>query len=367
MNILIKRKTRPPLTINSEIELTKELKKVSKYFKQINDLNRHLFAYLQSMVFSTPSEFYAKLKEILGNTGSGTKVNIKKLVERYGWSQVDAEEWDFLFKTRMARHVTKTGKDKDKFYKQNSHFSIAFWLKRGFSEQEAKERISKFQKQMGARVTPERRKSTNLLSLEYEKYIGLTLEEKKEIIKKQQRLRSVRCIEFWIKQGFTEEQGRALIGDCQRKWMEGKTKEEIKAINSNKTGSLINFKTLWTDKFDRPGILYLIEFGNELFKIGITCRPRLEKRYTPALLNEAKIHLNLKVENITKAFCLEQIILRKFKFQRIVSDHGYFGRTEVFKLENPSEILYEINLLNTKSTTDLREYLFSLINTETKL
>lgn len=44
MTILINRKTRQPLVINTDHELTAEIKKISKYFKQINDLNRHLFA-----------------------------------------------------------------------------------------------------------------------------------------------------------------------------------------------------------------------------------------------------------------------------------------------------------------------------------
>lgn len=365
MTILINRKTRQQLVINSEAELTLEIKKVSKYFKQINDLNRHLFACLHVEPFLTPPDFYAKLKEVLNINGSGTKVNEESLVSSYGWTEEETKEWRKLFSTRTNRHLEKTGKDKDTFHKQNSQFTVDFWLKKGFSEEEAKEKISKTQSMLSCRIAKEDRSKYSRFSQDYFKYDGLSKEEKVEIISKIQVKNSPRCLEYWLQKGFLTEEAEKMRSLYQGSRMDGKTEEEMLEINKKKGQGLLNFKSLWTQKFDFPGILYLIEIGEDLFKIGITSKSGVENRYSKKDLLNAHIKLVHTMQDITSAFCIEQIVLRKLKDFRHVKNYGPFGKTEVLNIKCET-ILNEINSRLDKTRDYLTEELFSIIN-NTKL
>ena len=365
MTILVKRKTRPPLIINTEQELTIELKKVSKNFRQINDLNRHLFKQLHLAPISSPSIFYDMLKVLLGCKGTGTKVNKEKLVANYGWTVVDAEEWDYLFRTRIDRYLEKTGKDKKSFFRQNSKFAVDFWIKQGFTHEEAIKNVSALQSAMSSRLTKEQHLKNSCLSTHFSGYDGLTKEEKKEKIAVLQKRRSPRTIEYWENQGFNAEEAALLRSMYQASRMDNKTEEERMAINKKKGKSIINFRTLWTSRFDCPGILYIIEIAPELFKIGITSRPKIEGRggrYTKKDLADTTIRLDHKMPSLTDAFCIEQIVLRILKNSRQVDDHKQFGQNEVINLPL-TKILDEVNSRINKSAAQLKEELFSLINT----
>lgn len=366
MTILINRKTRQPLVINNEQELTCELKKASKNFKQINDLNRHLFACLHLESFPNPPAFYKKLKEILGCSGSGTKVNKEILISNYGWTAEEAEDWDLLFRTRTDRHLEKTGKDRDLFHKQNTQFSVEFWKKKGLSEEEAKIKVSLAQAEMSSRITTEQRLKNSHVSLHYSGYEGFTDEEKKTVIAKKQAEYSPRRKEYWVKEGFTEEEAKLQVSLYQKLWMGNKTPEELAEINKKKGESVLNYRTLWTDKYDIPGILYLIDIGNSLYKIGITTKESVSGkrgRYSERDMNHAELILNIKLDKISAAFCIEQLVLRHFKNHRVIKNHGPFGKFEVIR-HDKNLIINAIAAHIAKTPELLKEELFSLINKE---
>lgn len=89
-------------------------------------------------------------------------------------------------KTLTKNELIKRGIDANKFMREKSYFCIEYWLKRGYTEQEAKQNISKIQ-------------SAN----------------SNKISKLGRRQASVRCIEYWLKRGYTEQEAKQLIKKCQ--------------------------------------------------------------------------------------------------------------------------------------------------------
>jgi len=86
--------------------------------------------------------------------------------------------------------IDKLGKeDANKFFKEKSILCKEYWIKRGFSEKEAIKNISEIQK-----------KNSKIANCDIQKI----------------RERSWRCKEYWIKQGFSEEEAIKNISSKQR-------------------------------------------------------------------------------------------------------------------------------------------------------
>lgn len=174
------------------------------------------------------------------------------------------------------------------------------WIKKGYSEEEAMQNVSKTQ---------------------------ATFSLKK-------------CIE---KHG--KEVGTKRWKERQEKWqntLKSKSPEEIADINRRKSSGIGRC----LDR-DAPGKLYYICFYNKdfkFFKIGITTQT-VEERFKLNLLNENhKLNYEIQFINdfdtIQEAYIFEQKILSHYNDKRITIDYNGFYTTEAFK-ENVLEEFYE--------------------------
>lgn len=210
-----------------------------------------------------------------------------------------------------------------------SNRDINFWLWRGYSEQEAKEKVSQIQSELSCR--------------RFDKYT-----------KQDMREQSVRCKEFYIKKGYSEQEaqhkvkeqqttfsldicvqkhgeklGYEIWKDRQERWqntLNTKPQEEIDRINKSK-GTIANSKKPLpgyynfelfrndSDLANTKGFIYYIKFINDdkiIHKIGIT--KNLQRRISKF----RKVELLWFEENtLLKCFTKEQYILTKYDKYRI--------------------------------------------------
>lgn len=193
----------------------------------------------------------------------------------------------------------------------NNQVFLEYWLKRGYSEQEAKEKLIE-------------RQST--FSLE-------------------------KCI-----QKYGKEEGIKVFQERQNKWqntLNSKSQEEIDRINQLRgTGRMNQLFNRNPEIKKVPGILYYVRFFNEeieFWKIGITSRT-INERFGNSKKIKTKYNLNMEIifedNNLTfyEAFKKEQEILKKYKKYRINIDYNGFKTTEafekdIFKNRNKDEII----------------------------
>jgi len=191
---------------------------------------------------------------------------------------------------------------------------------------------------------------------------------------------SIRTLQYWINKGYPIEEAKIKLSEHQttfslkkcigehgkemglERWNErqtrwlntlnNKTQDEIDAINIKKA-SKINYRTLWSNKIDHPGRLYLIKIGDNL-KIGITTKTINER------FSRCGLEYNIIVDdemNIGKAFELEQLTLRIFKNYRFSTK----VTTENFKYECLSELLIFLEKNSQRSYESLNEELRNII------
>lgn len=212
-----------------------------------------------------------------------------------------------------------------------------FWIFRGWSEEEALEKISEIQRKNCLKFHKKRKENPELYigyndtSIEYYLKKGLSEEDAKAALKERQ---ATFTLEKCIKRHGLEE-GTRIFNERQDKWqntLNSKTQEEKDAINRSKGSGISNYK----DK-NSPGKLYYIRFFNdeiEFWKIGITVRD-LVNRWN---LDSIGITKNLKYEilfinnydNINDAYIQEQYILNAFDSERVIIDYNGFKTTEAF-------------------------------------
>lgn len=177
-------------------------------------------------------------------------------------------------------------------------------------------------------------------------------------------------LEYYIKRGATEIEANKLLAErqttfsletCQEKygleeglikWQErqdkwqdnlkSKPNEEKSIINSKK--GMFGFDSLWKDDLhaDISGYFYIISFDNEI-KIGITSKNSILKRYG-GLYKDDDINVDLfkKVTNIKHAFCIEQLLLDKYRINITrTGNEKYkkFGRYEILTNIKSEEII----------------------------
>ncbi len=91
--------------------------------------------------------------------------------------------------------------------KERSPRSVLYWIKRGFSEEDAKEQVTIFQTKNGKK---------NPACIDYWLQKGFSEEDAKEQSNQIGRNNSVRCKEYWLQKGFSEEDAKEqvhFIGD----------------------------------------------------------------------------------------------------------------------------------------------------------
>lgn len=112
-----------------------------------------------------------------------------------------------LYKSFLPKHLSENKiKDLNEKTKKRSVFCFEHWIDKGFSEQEAKNKVSEIQKKNAKKVI-KRVKITK----EFFKNKGYTNEE---IINK---TLTPTKIDFWIKKGYTEQEAKNIIGENQKK------------------------------------------------------------------------------------------------------------------------------------------------------
>ena len=202
---------------------------------------------------------------------------------------------DKIDKAELCQKVSKSNRENG-----NNDTTIKYWLNRGYSEQESKDKISE-------------RQSTFSLA---------------------------KCIE---KHG--EELGRQVWLNRQEKWQESlqnKSIEEIQQINMKKSTGRMN-QLFNSDPVVKniPAILYYIKFYNdeiEFWKIGITSKTIKERFGTQ---ENVKMHHDLNYEvlfiddsmSFYDCFKKEQKMLNNNKDKRIIVNYKGFTTTEAFECD----------------------------------
>ena len=119
------------------------------------------------------------------------------------------------------------------YKRERSKVCIEFWIKKGFTEEYAKEKISEQQSKIGKL----NKGKTKIINKEYIESLGL---DSKNFFRK----RSIWCIEYWLERGFSEKDAKKKISELQT---------ELAKRNLSKTKNerqLYNKKSLvyWTNK-----------------------------------------------------------------------------------------------------------------------
>ena len=144
-------------------------------------------------------------------------------------------------------YIESLGIDSEKFFKERSIFCVEYWIKRGYSEQEAKKIISEKQSKLA----------------------------KKNIARGKDELRksSVRCVEHWLKMGFDEKTAKEKVAEIQRTFTLDKC---IKKYGEDKGKEVwLNRQIKWQDSLNKTGFHQLghSPISQELFK-------EIEKHYS---------------------------------------------------------------------------------------
>ena len=102
-----------------------------------------------------------------------------------------------------------------------SNLTIEYWLKRGFSENESKEKISLIQKKNSDKCTKKKKENPenyNIHKLKYWLNKGYSEEEALQKIKNvKESYRSYLQVLYWLEQGYSEEEAKTIIKKIQSK------------------------------------------------------------------------------------------------------------------------------------------------------
>lgn len=212
------------------------------------------------------------------------------------------------------------------------------YLKKGFTEEESIE-LARIQKEKNNKNGAKTRSSQS---------------------KEYHRAFSHRCKDYYILRGFTEEEAIQKIADkqvtfsldiCiekhgleegtkiwklrQENWqntLNSKSEEEKQDINRRKVAK-VNYKTLWNNELDTPGILYLLKLYKDdeiLYKIGVTTKS-VSKRYNGNRLAGYSYEIIKTFEDtIHKCFLMEQKIIKDNVDIKYIPSEKFEGWTECF-------------------------------------
>lgn len=209
-----------------------------------------------------------------------------------------------------------------------SPFSKKFYKYEGLCDKEKNECIEKVinTQKKTLKDNPQKRKTR----VEYWLKQGYTAEEAKRAVTERQITYSLeKCIcKYGEEEGFKEWEKR------QQKWLatlNAKSEEEKQDINRRKAAK-VNFKTLWNKNLaEVNGTLYLIKLYNtneEFYKIGITTRP-INKRFNKLLEYNYDV-LYMFSGSLQICFEKEQTIIKNNKDIRYTPLCHFSGYTECF-------------------------------------
>jgi hypothetical protein len=197
-------------------------------------------------------------------------------------------------------------------------------------------------------ISTKEENSSNPVTLDYYIVRGYSEKEAKAMLTERQSTFTLsKCVAK-----FGEEEGKRIWLERQDRWqntLKSKPQKEIDDINKRKS-TKVNYRSLWTMSLDVDGYFYIIDLKNNNFKIGITSKSDIERRYNKKELNDYNVIMFKKCKDINHAFQVEQLLKNKYlnKIFKNNSIPSYFGWTEVITdiplqqlLENANELLVD--------------------------
>jgi hypothetical protein len=196
--MIIRRKTRgTDLHITNLDDLCSKLRTIGRSFKRVCKLNEDLLNETLRLEFDSPRAFvdYAK------SNFSPRRVTLQFL----GWTEDEILQ-DRKEKTELKKLGIEAAKEKHgpDHMKKNNPRCMQFWLYRGFSEAEAKLRLSEFQSKGGKASAAKFTRDKSIRCVEYWERIGHP--DPVKALSDWQKLNSQRCVEYWMYRGSSLEE-----------------------------------------------------------------------------------------------------------------------------------------------------------------
>lgn len=176
-------------------------------------------------------------------TEISTKDDLLKLLPKF--QRINDSLVQFLNNIDLTPSITVTELHThiQKYQTQTSQFKTLFWTRRGYTLQEAKDKISEIQSKNSKKVKP-KRKDQNPMCEEYYIKKGFSKEDSEikvqEMINKTSNLRE----QFWVNKGFTEQEAKTKISEIQKDNSK-KLWENEENVKKWKIPTMVKY---WTDK-----------------------------------------------------------------------------------------------------------------------
>ena len=196
----------------------------------------------------------------------------------------------------------------------NSIFSKTFYIKRGYTEEEAQEVVGDLQAKNVSKRNYHR--DSNPRCIEYYIKKGLSKEEAEESLKLMQSKNSKRTLVYWTSRGFSEEEAYIKVKEYQNNSAFIDYDKRVTGLGSRSLSWLKEHP----EEQNKKGYLYYCEFvdkGVKYWKIGITGKS-FEERFSKKQVEKYKIKLiKLKESTIYESLMMEQYILKKYEKYKV--------------------------------------------------
>jgi DNA-binding transcriptional MerR regulator len=197
--------------------------------KRLTEYNMFIFEDLLSRDYNSASEFHSICKALFKPAYKDLKL--------FGWSfdEIAAEKSKRSAAKLLTREISiqKSGLSKEEYLRSNSSFSKAYWLKRGYSIEDAVEKIREIQSVNSKKSPNQSKKENSPRTLDYWIKRGYSNPEEKRSM--WQRESSQRCVEYWMKRGSSFDEALTLVSDTQREsanyYYSSTSPEEIRKTN----------------------------------------------------------------------------------------------------------------------------------------
>jgi len=200
--MIIHKRTRQDIVIVTEDELCVIIQGVIKGFKRFNENNSYLIESLLASTFDSSNDFKKYIQQIFP----------RNLIIRLPLLGMNPEE---IADRRHAESIRGLKSAAKKNHRISSCFCIEFWMKKGYSDIEAKEKVSEVQSKNSRKISPESHINSSPRRIEHWLLKGYSDIEAKEKVSEVQRILSQRCIEHWLKLGFSEEESKKCVFNIQ--------------------------------------------------------------------------------------------------------------------------------------------------------
>ena len=237
-----------------------------------------------------------------------------------------------------------------------------YWIKRGYTENEAINEIKKIQQDNSSKIKKRVKitkeylisrgidpvmynRSKSIFCVEYWLKKGLTEEEAKLKISEIQRARSLKNnnhtsnknVEYWLKKGLTEEEAKLKISEIQSTFTLAKCIEKYGEIEGQKRWKQRQEK--WQKSLHENGNLHIgySNISQELFNEILKCYSDDEKDYVFYATKNREYSLKNKCNNYYYAYDFTDLNRRK-----IIEFNGdiYHGNPKIFKEDDKPNPFY---------------------------